>query len=285
MKFQLGLSAFTFLSISSTVFGGAAPRRRDYEGSDPHDMVDWSQHQFQAATETDARSPCPGLNTLANHGFLPRNGNNITIPMIVKSVREGFNVQRDMVLLAAKAALLTSEHDDQFSLGDIGLHGNIEHDASVSRQDRNLGDNIAFNEEIYTTLANSNPGVDYYNATSAGLVQKARLEQTKATNPNFQSTIKEFQIRVRESGLYLMVMSGETFGVAPKKFVDVFFREERMPIEEGWKISKVPIDSANEVEIATEIAIRSEFKAEEEQCPWVTLFQGGSENPRADGTI
>ncbi|KAL0063166.1 hypothetical protein AAF712_009960 [Marasmius tenuissimus] len=250
-------------------------------------MVDWSQHQFQAATETDARSPCPGLNTLANHGFLPRNGNNITIPMIVKSVREGFNVQRDMVLLAAKAALLTSEHDDQFSLADIGLHGNIEHDASLSRQDRNLGDNIAFNEEIYTTLANSNPGFDFYNATSAGLVQKARLEQTKATNPNFRSTIKEFQIRTRESVLYLMVMTGgdPRTGIAPKKFVDVFFREERMPIEEGWRISKVPIDQANEQSIAVEIFRTSEFAAEKEQCPWVTLAQGASEDPINDGTI
>ena len=30
---------------------------------DPHDEVDWSQHQFQAPTATDSRGPCPGLNT------------------------------------------------------------------------------------------------------------------------------------------------------------------------------------------------------------------------------
>jgi hypothetical protein len=28
------------------------------------------------------RSPCPALNALANHGFLPRNGKNITLAML-----------------------------------------------------------------------------------------------------------------------------------------------------------------------------------------------------------
>jgi hypothetical protein len=28
------------------------------------------------------RSPCPGLNSLANHGFLPRDGKNISLPVL-----------------------------------------------------------------------------------------------------------------------------------------------------------------------------------------------------------
>ncbi|EEB95661.1 hypothetical protein MPER_05330, partial [Moniliophthora perniciosa FA553] len=117
-------------------------------------------------------------------------------------------------------------------------HGNIEHDASVSRQDRDLGSNVVFDEEIYTTLANSNPGVDYYDTTSAGLVQKARMEQSRATNPNFRNTIKEFLIRTRESALYLTVMGNPETGMAPKQFVDILFREERLPLEEGWRITR-----------------------------------------------
>jgi hypothetical protein len=31
------------------------------------------------------RSPCPGLNSMANHGFLPRDGRNISIPVLVKA--------------------------------------------------------------------------------------------------------------------------------------------------------------------------------------------------------
>jgi len=166
----------------------------------------------------------------------------------------------------------------------LDRHGNIEHDASVSRLDRDLGNNIIFNEQIFSTLANSNPGVDYYNVTSAGLVQKARLQQSKADNPKLRSTIKEFLVRTRESDLYLMV-NGNGTGTAPKKFVDIFFREERMPIEEGWRISEVPINEELEGPLFVEVARVSEFTPEEEQCPWVTLAPGASEDPKNDGRI
>ncbi|KAJ7186440.1 hypothetical protein C8R46DRAFT_880504, partial [Mycena filopes] len=48
-------------------------------------------------------------------------------------------------------------------------------------------------------------------------------------------------VRTRESGLYLSVIGNPLTGVAPKKFVQIFFGEERLPIAEGWKRSKTPI--------------------------------------------
>lgn len=39
--------------------------------------------QFQAPTSTDIRGPCPGLNALSNHGYLPRDGKNIHVTDIV----------------------------------------------------------------------------------------------------------------------------------------------------------------------------------------------------------
>lgn len=41
---------------------------------------------------SSVRSPCPAMNTLANHGFLPRNGRNITHQMLVSACKDGFNV-------------------------------------------------------------------------------------------------------------------------------------------------------------------------------------------------
>jgi hypothetical protein len=32
------------------------------------------EHAWKAPGETDQRGPCPGLNALANHGYLPHNG-------------------------------------------------------------------------------------------------------------------------------------------------------------------------------------------------------------------
>ncbi|ESK91443.1 hypothetical protein Moror_2667 [Moniliophthora roreri MCA 2997] len=283
MKFQ---STFAFLTVVLTFvtsIGASAVHSRD--AVEPHDRVNWSQHKFQAPSAADARGPCPGLNTLANHGFLPRNGKNITIPAVLKAGLEGFNVHRDLLILAAKAALLASDLDTEFSLADIALHGNIEHDASLSRQDRNLGSNVVFNEDIYTTLANSNPGVDYFNTTSAGLVQQARTEQSRATNPNFRNTIKEFQIRTRESALYLSVMGDPETGIAPKKFVNILFREERLPLKEGWRIPRVQSDSRTDSKLFGAIAQGSGWTPEAGQCPWVTLAQGAPEDPVNDGSI
>ncbi len=126
----------------------------------------------------------------------------------------------------------------------------IEHDASISRQDFALGNNLQFNETIFTTLANANPGVDYYNTTSAGEVMRARLTDSLANTPNVTNSPKSLGLRGIESALYLSVMGDPLTGVAPKKcvtsaifqtishicrFVQIFFREERMPLEEGWK--------------------------------------------------
>ncbi|KAJ7177025.1 Chloroperoxidase [Mycena filopes] len=200
------------------------------------------KNQWIAPSATDSRGPCPGLNTLANHGYLPRNGRNITVPQILDAAVAGFNVNWDAILIAAKFGLLTGDDlasGTQMSLSGLSSHNIVEHDASISRNDfgDGSGDNTHFNETTYTVLATSNPGKDFYDPTSAGLVQKARLAHSVATNPLVVNTRKEFILRSRESGLYLSIFGDPATGIAPKKFVDIFFREERLPIAEGWKKS------------------------------------------------
>ncbi|KAJ7580602.1 hypothetical protein C8J56DRAFT_747057, partial [Mycena floridula] len=84
------------------------------------------------------------------------------------------------------------------------------------------------------------------------LVQKQRLMESQATSPTLINTLKEINIRVRESSLYRAVMGNVTAGIAQKKsiFVNIFFREERLPIAEGWQRSSVPITSESMSDIA-----------------------------------
>ncbi|KAJ7704046.1 DHHC palmitoyltransferase-domain-containing protein [Mycena rosella] len=91
--------------------------------------------------------------------------------------------------------------------GEEHRHNLLEHDAPIFRNDFGIGDNLYFNETVFTTLASANPDVNYYNATSA-----------------------EFIFRTIESALYLNVMGDPLTGVAPKNFVQILFREERLPI-------------------------------------------------------
>ncbi|KAJ7041654.1 Cloroperoxidase, partial [Mycena alexandri] len=209
-----------------------------------------------APTATDLRGPCPGLNTLANHGYLPRDGRNVTVPGIMDAALAAFNVNWDAILIAAKFGLLTGDDllsGTQMTLAALSSHNIVEHDASISRNDfgDGSGDNVHFNETTFSTLANSNPGKDTYDTTSAGLVQKQRLADSVANNPLLVNTRKEFILRSRESGLYLSIFGDPATGIAPKKFVNIFFREERLPIAEGWTKSKSLItgDSLGAIEV------------------------------------
>lgn len=100
-------------------------------------------------------------------------------------------------------------------------HNTIEHDASLSRLDLALGDSFSFNEKVYKTLASSNPGVDYYNATSAGWTMQQTLKLAKKANKKLKNTSKEFTIRSLESVLYLVSMGDVATGKAPKKYVHI----------------------------------------------------------------
>lgn len=56
-------------SKSSTVFG------------------DESQYRYQPPEPNDSRSPCPALNALANHGYLPRDGKNIPPEVLQRAIQ------------------------------------------------------------------------------------------------------------------------------------------------------------------------------------------------------
>ncbi|KAL0573900.1 hypothetical protein V5O48_008048 [Marasmius crinis-equi] len=242
------------LSLQILVLGVAALAVADSQ-------VDFSAYPYKAPGSNDSRSPCPGLNILANHGFLPRDGRNITVPMIVDASLKAFNLQPDLMTMAAKQGLLSSPHASTLSLEDLKLHNTVvEMDASLSREDFHLGDNLHFNETIFTTLADSNPGHDFYNTTSAGQVQHARLADSLQRNPNVTNALWRAVARTGASAFYLSVMGNPITGVAPKRFVQIFFREERLPIAEGWKRSSIPINSTTFAPIVGQIFAASNWQ-------------------------
>ncbi len=53
---------------------------------------------YQRPGPNDARSPCPGLNTLANHGYLNRDGRNIRGDDIINAALQVYNIAPRWVL-------------------------------------------------------------------------------------------------------------------------------------------------------------------------------------------
>lgn len=52
-------------------------------------LSDPSEHRYEPSRPTDSRSPCPALNVLANHGYLPRDGKNIPADLLQRVVQVG----------------------------------------------------------------------------------------------------------------------------------------------------------------------------------------------------
>ncbi|KAJ7104585.1 Peroxidase, family 2-domain-containing protein [Mycena crocata] len=285
-------SAFLMLSISFLllfVAGIFAIRAAGYPSKSKHGFTavypgraaspGKSKYGFIPPTSTDLRGPCPALNALANHGYLPRNGKNVTIRGVLQASYDVYNIDPAVLIGVAKLGLLTSAEPDSFTLDDIKLHGTIEFDASLSRADFAIGDNSRFNETIFTTLANSNPGVEYYNVTSAGQVQFERLAESERTNPNITNTDKEIGFRSFTSALYLAVFGNVTTGIAPKNFVQIWFREDRLPFAEGWERPACTLDGASVTALTGAVQAASNWTTSG-GCPYVRT--GASAAPTLD---
>lgn len=82
------------------------------------------------------RGPCPGLNTLANHGLLPHSGQNITVDDLAYGMLAGVNQDESISLglfniLVREGLTSGNTTDSTFSLEGLGRHNVLEHDASL----------------------------------------------------------------------------------------------------------------------------------------------------------
>lgn len=117
-------------------------------------------HPYVAPGPGDARGPCPGLNTLANHGYLPHNG--IVSPdQLVRAVWEALSMSPDLgaILTVAGFVFKGDINTMKLSIGGevpgagVGLsqHGTIEGDGSVTREDSALEDAVKVSQSRLQT--------------------------------------------------------------------------------------------------------------------------------------
>ena len=98
-----------------------------------------------ARPKDDRRSPCPALNTLANHGYLPRSGRRITPSGLATALRDGFGLSLILSYFLAYVGFLVQYRWQMFdpslpaSLDDFCCHHGIEHNASVVHPDVSNG--------------------------------------------------------------------------------------------------------------------------------------------------
>ncbi|KAG4422121.1 hypothetical protein IFR04_004748 [Cadophora malorum] len=212
-------------------------------------------YTWVAPTATDRRSPCPMVNSLANHGFLPRDGMNISLADLIVAFNESLNLAPAATTLVGQKALLasTTGSNATFNLDDINTHGIIEHDGSLSRNDIFFGDNHSFNSSIWDSVAAS-----FTNATislsTANSARATRLAAAAAVNPEFNMTASDAQFSGIETALYMTVFADPGItSEARTEWVGVLFTEERLPYEEGWTKSEEQLTAARILALAAQV--------------------------------
>ncbi|KAL1859017.1 hypothetical protein Daus18300_009655 [Diaporthe australafricana] len=218
-------------------------------------VLGYGDYAWQAPSATDRRSPCPMVNTLANHGYLPRDGLNITLADLLTGFTNGINLDPSATLLVGVKALDTSTTGDNssFNLDDLSRHGIIEHDGSLSRADVYFGDNHSFNSTIWETVA-SYFTEDTIDVKTAATARAARLAAAAKENPEFNMTSDAVNFSFIESALYLSVFNNGSSSTAVTEWVKIMFQHERLPLEEGYTRPEIIVSTAGILAKVAEIA-------------------------------
>ncbi|KAF2769155.1 hypothetical protein EJ03DRAFT_374684 [Teratosphaeria nubilosa] len=141
-------------------------------------------YQYQAPGPTDVRGDCPILNTLANHGYLSRDG--ITsFAEAANAIQEAYPMPFDIAVFLSVLGLLAGGDipTGKYSIG--GQDSRI--DASISRGDRYFGDNQSFNITRWNKLVDdaNNYGDGLFNVDAVKANAAEAVEASRAENPDF----------------------------------------------------------------------------------------------------
>ncbi|KAF8138874.1 heme-thiolate peroxidase [Boletus edulis] len=171
----------------------------------------------------DIRGPCPGLNTLASHGYLPRNGV-VTPAQIITAVQEGYNLGHQFASFLCYTAFLTDGNHltNLMTIGanttthgqpttGLNTHGHFE--GSMSRDDAYLGNNFNFNETLFDAFQEAADAVGGGLLTFDAIVlnRQIRINDSIARNPQFAFETPRFLGAIAESAfIFAMFVSNQT---------------------------------------------------------------------------
>ena len=157
----------------------------------------------------DVRSPCPGINALANHNIIPHSGKGLTVDMMRRAMEDAYNIGPDVATAFAVGGLAISSHpfSGTFDLDGVAKHGAVEHDGSLSRDDLDVtGDVSTFRKDIWDTVVGHFDGLTETTLETAAKARLDRIEAQRQRNPTFTYGPKEALLSYGETSLYLSVM-------------------------------------------------------------------------------
>ena len=163
------------------------------------------------------------LNSLANHGFLPRDGRNINYQQATSVLQDALNFDPEPFVSQIRGAMqvsTTSHNGTTFNLVDLNQ---IEHDASLSRAEASTGDSLHFDPKVWAQTARHFGGKGVVSIETAAEARADRVATAKRTDPDFNLTGNALSTSYAESGLYLIAFGDKTNGNARTDWIRSMF--------------------------------------------------------------
>lgn len=219
----------------------------------------------------DKRSPCPMINALANHGYLPRNGQNVLAQEMKAAVAEAgisktlgsifvntvYNIhqtkqEKEQTSLPSRLWAMVRDPWTVLSvfgmrepnqvdsagrpvldLDQLALAGAVEHDISLTRRDHAQKEgNCAPQQDLIDDLLACSTDKKKISRQELANLRKRRIETQREANPGLTYGPLQHELSCGEIALILGVFGdGEN---APYDYISTFLKQERLPLEEGW---------------------------------------------------
>lgn len=167
------------------------------------------------------------LNSLANSGYINRDGLNISLSEFSQVLSDVINLDPAATKLVTAVGIKasTTGYADTLNLDDLDKHGIIEHDASLSRADwdNGAGDNHHFDKGVWAqTLAHFT--TDTISVQQMAAARAGAIVRANASHPDtFTYGAAQVQGSLLECALGLSVFGDETGENANLKHLRVLF--------------------------------------------------------------
>ncbi|KAJ3413822.1 hypothetical protein HDV05_007422 [Chytridiales sp. JEL 0842] len=207
--------------------------------------------QYAEPLSTDFRSPCPGLNIIANYGVVPRSGRGLTMNNVPQAFETLLNVAPPVSIRLLTAALAAdndpvnnfgvrtpSSPEGILNLNDTIKHGRVEHDGSLSRPDFPALPQDKANIDLVRDVVTRAVDCKTFTLRDMARLRVDRFNYAQKNTPGFTYGPKEDFLAYSEAALLLTVLGDEEGNVPVEFLLDFFLRDK---LAEGWSKPAKPI--------------------------------------------
>ncbi|EGZ09491.1 hypothetical protein PHYSODRAFT_521648 [Phytophthora sojae] len=201
------------------------------------------------------RSPCPALNTLANHGHIPCDGKELTPAILGEGIMKVYNFDKrllDLIFLAMPP---------NFTLADLGDPNFIDHDASLVHDDsffqmapfkvnKTLVDELLASAEVI-----GDRGGRALTKHAVARFRRRREVECARDNPEFSMSALASFVANGEASFLLQGLGDFNSATISVEHARSFLVDERIPAD--FRPSKTPITITSVLLAIAELKLRA----------------------------